>query len=130
MATHYTSQKRKNRNGVCVIKSELEETLAYQIRVAGLPIPLREYKAIQGRQFRFDFAWPQEEYRLLVEIQGSIWKGVNGAHSSGTGLMRDHEKNNLAVLHGYRVLYANGNTITSGEALAMIERAIKTAPSE
>ena len=38
--------------------SQLEAELALQIRALGLPEPIREYQAIKGRKFRFDFAWP------------------------------------------------------------------------
>jgi len=49
-----------------VSKSALEAELALQIKALGLPEPVREYRAIKGRKFRFDFAWL--EHRLLVEI--------------------------------------------------------------
>ena len=104
-------------------KSDLELELLSHIRAVGLPEPIREYKAIPGRKFRFDFCW--EKHKLLVEVQGAIWKGGEGGHSSGVGIMRDHEKNNLAVINGYRVLYVNGNTIRSGEAVTQIEEAMK-----
>jgi len=53
--------------------SHLEETLLWQIKAAGLPMPEREYRAIKGRMFRFDFAWEKE--RLLVEINGGTYSG-------------------------------------------------------
>lgn len=36
--------------------SHLEDTMAQQIRLAGLPIPTREFVAIPSRRFRWDFA--------------------------------------------------------------------------
>ena len=104
-------------------KSDLEEALATQMKQVGLPAPVRQFKAIPGRKFKFDFAWVEQ--KLLAEVQGAIWKGGEGGHSSGVGIMRDHEKNNLAVINGWRVLYVNGNTIRSGEAVDMIEEAVK-----
>ena len=106
-------------------KSELELELLSNIRMVGLPEPVREYKAIPERRFRFDFAWVEQ--KLLVEVQGQIWK--KGGHSSGVGIMRDHEKNNLAVINGWRVMYCNSNTITSGEAINQIEKAIRDETS-
>ena len=47
-------------------KSDLEDTLAFQLDALGLPEPIREYPAIKGRKFRFDFAWV--ERKLLVEV--------------------------------------------------------------
>ena len=104
-------------------KSELELELLFHLRAVGLDVPVREYRAIPGRRFRFDLAWPEK--KLLVEVQGQIWK--KGGHSSGVGIMRDHEKNNLAVINGYRVLYVNGNTIRSGEAVTEIETALNNS---
>ena len=101
-------------------KRDLELELLAQIRMVGLPEPIREYKAIEGRQFRFDFAWPDNN--LLVEVQGAIF--VKGGHSSGVGIMRDHEKHNLATLAGFRILYVNSATIDSGEAIRDIEKVL------
>ena len=106
-------------------KSDLEEALATQMKQVGLPAPVRQFKAIPGREFKFDFCYPEK--KLLIEVQGAIWAGRRGeqsGHSSGVGIMRDHEKNNLAVINGYRVLYVNGNTIRSGEAVTEIETAL------
>lgn len=48
--------------------SDLEQLFAFQVKAAGLPEPEREYRAIKGRKFRFDFAWV--ERKLLVEVNG------------------------------------------------------------
>ena len=96
--------------------SELEETLAWLLQAQGIPFT-RQYRAIQGRRWRWDFAWP--EARLLGEVQGGIWKPHTG-HTSGTGLTRDYEKHNAATLAGWRVLYVTGKMIADGSALRMI----------
>ena len=101
-------------------KRDLEADLLFQIKAVGLPEPIREYRAIPGRRFKFDFAWVDQ--RLLVEVQGAIF--VKGGHSTGTGIMRDHEKNNLAVIAGWRVIYVNSTTIDSGKAIEEIEEAL------
>lgn len=100
--------------------SDLERALAFQIRAKGLPKPKTEFLAIPGRKFRFDAAWVPQ--RLAVEVQGGIWK--KGGHSTGTGITRDCEKNNLAVLAGWRVLHVTGDQIASGEAIRWIEAAL------
>lgn len=100
--------------------SDLERALAFQIRAKGLPKPQTEFLAIPGRKYRWDAAWiPQ---RLLVEVQGGIWKP--GGHSTGKGITRDCEKSNLAVLAGWRVLHVTGDHITSGQAIRWIEAAL------
>ena len=81
-------------------KSDLEDTLAFQLDALGLTGFVREYQAIKGRKFRFDFAWI--ERKLLVEINGGTY--TVGAHSTGKGIARDYEKSNLAQLQGWRCL--------------------------
>ena len=104
--------------------SGLEDTLAFQIKAAGLPEPKREYQAIAGRKFRFDFAWPLPSWdALLVEVQGGIWKP--GGHSTGKGITRDCEKLCLATLAGWRCLQVTKEHIESGQALKWIQEALK-----
>ena len=102
-------------------KSALEAELALQIKALGLPEPVREYRAIAGRKFRFDFAWLEQ--RLLVEVNGGTY--TQGAHSTGRGIARDYEKANLAVLQGWRVLTFDGKSVKSGEAVETIRKALE-----
>lgn len=95
----------------------------HQIRMAGLPDPVREFKAILGRRFRWDFAWP--EHKLLVEVQGGIWQ--RGGHSTGKGITRDAEKLNLASLAGYRSLAFTADQIRGGQALAWLQQFFREA---
>ena len=100
--------------------SALEEEFAWQLSTI-LVNPAREYKAIEGRRFRWDFAIP--ERRVLIEIQGSTWV-ANTGHTSGRGVRRDCEKLNLATEAGWRVLHFTGDMVRDGEALATVERII------
>ena len=102
-------------------KSTLEAELALQIKALGLPEPIREYQAITGRKFRFDFAWL--EHRLLVEVNGGTY--TKGAHSTGQGIARDYEKANLAVLQGWRVLTFDGKSVKDGTAVEVIRQAVE-----
>jgi len=104
-----------------VSASQLEAELALQIKALGLPGPIREYQAIKGRKFRFDFAWLEQ--RLLVEVNGGTY--TKGAHSTGQGIARDYEKANLAVLQGWRVLTFDGKSVKSGEAVEVIRQALE-----
>lgn len=97
--------------------SNPERELAHQLTLAGIPF-LQELCPIPGRKFRFDFAC----HNLLIEVQGGIW--VRGGHSTGTGISRDCEKLNLAVLEGWRVFHVTPQHIKSGEALAWIQKAL------
>ena len=111
------------RDVLVMSKSALEAELALQIRALGLPEPIREYQAIKGRKFRFDFAWLDPEHRLLVEVNGGTY--TKGAHSTGAGIARDYEKCNLGVLQGWRVLSFDGKAVKSGEAVEVIRQALE-----
>lgn len=71
------------------------------------PEPVPQYKAIVGRQFKWDYAWP--EHKILLEVQGGTWSG--GAHARGAGIRRDADKNNLAVAAGWRCFYATSDLL-------------------
>lgn len=101
--------------------SDLEEVFSFQLRAVGLEGFVREYAAIPGRRFRFDFAFVPE--RVLIEIQGGTWN--RGAHGRGAGIQRDYEKGNLAVQHGWRILQFDSNMVRSGEAIRMTEQILK-----
>ena len=81
-------------------KSQLEESMAFQIRAAGLSAPTREFSFLPGRKYRADFAWPGA--MLLLEVEGGGF--VGGRHNTGVGLRADCEKYNLAVILGWKVL--------------------------
>jgi very-short-patch-repair endonuclease len=97
--------------------SALEDTLAWQLRVAGLPLPEREYRFTHRRRWRFDFAWVQQ--RVAVECEGGIYSG--GRHVRGAGFEADIDKYNAAVSSGWKVLRFTSRHIKSGKALNMIE---------
>ncbi len=103
--------------------SHLEDTLAAHIKLLGLPEPIREYTAIPGRRFRWDFAWPN--FRLLLEVQGGTWgkggKGGPSAHSGGLAASRDCEKGNLATCAGWRTLNVTTDQIRKGEAVRFLQ---------
>lgn len=113
---------RRSRN------ERFERELAYQIRAHGLPTPLEQYRWAtelrsekgKPRQFRADFAWP--EYRLLVEVQGGVWRPGGGAHSHPSNIERDIDKAQCAVLLGLFVLPVTTDEVKRGEAIALLER--------
>lgn len=107
-------------------KSELERELSNQLHLLerqhlSWPPHCREYRFHKTRRWRFDFAWPDR--KLAVEIQGGIF--VGGAHTRGAGFRADREKINAAILDGWRVLEFTDREVTNGEALCVIETALK-----
>ncbi len=102
--------------------SILEDTLALHLRAAKLDLGLvREYKFHPQRAWRMDLAYPH--LSLAIECEGGVW--TKGRHTRGKGMINDIEKYNEAVLLGWRILRFAVNQINSGEALQVIERALK-----
>ena len=101
--------------------SELEDIFAFQLDSAGLTGYIREYQAIPGRKFRFDFAFIREN--LLIELNGGTF--TRGGHSTGTGIHRDYEKSNLAVKYGYKLLTFDADMVKSGQALEFTEKMLR-----
>ena len=102
-------------------KSDLEETFEFQLRTLGLTDYVREYQAIEGRKFRWDFCFKRA--RLLIEVNGQTF--AKGGHSTGLGIRRDYEKNNLAQLAGWRCLMFDGDAVRSGEAVEVVRKALE-----
>lgn len=98
-----------------------EDLLAWQIKAAKLPEPVRQYYYARPRKLRADFAWP--ELRLLVEVQGGVWN--RKAHGSITGILADIDRLNAATMGGWRLLRVTPEMVKFGPALALIERALR-----
>lgn len=106
--------------------SELENIFASQLDAVGLGGYVREYQAIPGRKFRFDFAFVSGKWQgkmLLIEINGGTF--TRGGHSTGTGIRRDYEKGNLAVKYGWKVLQFDADMVKSGQALDFTEKMLR-----
>lgn len=109
---------RRRRSGQT--PSEGEATLALMLRIEGIPFE-REFEAIPGRKFRWDFHVKPD---LLIEVQGGVWNFRKSGHSSGVGITRDAEKSSLAAAHGYRQITATTEQVKSGQAMEWIRAAI------
>ena len=89
-----------------------EEMLAFHLTAARIDFR-REVCLVPGRKWRWDFYLRQKN--LAIEIQGQTW--TKGAHSSGTGLLRDYRKHNALTLAGCKCLYFTTDQVKSGEAI-------------
>ena len=88
---------------------------------AGLPEPEPEYRFAPPRRWRFDWAWPDR--KVAIEVQGGLF--IQGRHSRGAALLKEHEKLNEAAAQGWRVLYAVPKELHSLSTLAWLQRALK-----
>lgn len=91
-----------------------------QIRCAKLPAPVPEFRFHRGRQWRFDFAWP-DHFRIALEVEGGTWSG--GRHTRGQGYEDDCEKYNTAAIEGWLLIRATTDMVESGVALHDLRRA-------
>lgn len=89
-------------------------------RAVGLPAAVREHQFHPSRRWRFDFAWLEQ--KLAMEVQGGLF--VQGRHSRGAALLKEHEKLNAAAALGWRVLYVTPTQIANGDALRTVEAAL------
>ena len=102
-------------------QSELEATLEFHMKAAGLLVPVCEYRFHPPRKWRFDFAWPFE--KIAVECEGATW--TQGRHVRGAGFEDDCIKYNQAALDGWTVRRFTSGMIKSGNALNQIESALQ-----
>lgn len=93
-----------------------------QCRAAKLPVPVPELRFAPPRRWRFDWAWMKEG--VAMEVQGGLF--VQGRHSRGAALLKEHEKLNAAAVAGWRVLFVTPKQIASGEALDVANQALRT----
>lgn len=98
--------------------SDLEEHLAGQIRMRGLPTPEREYRFHPVRRWRFDFAWPN--LMVAVEVEGGIY--AHGRHTRGAGFAADCVKYNEALMAGWQVLRVTSEEIKSGKVIEYLDK--------
>ena len=104
-----------------------------------LPAPDREYRfaamAVGGtgagvkerlrkarlRDWRFDFAWPDQ--MVALEMDGGGF--VGGGHNRGAGMRNDCEKLSTAVAMGWSVLRVTSDHVKSGQAVDWIGKALE-----
>ena len=108
-----------------MIQSPLEQTLAYQMRVCGLPKPETEYRFHAKRRWKFDFAWPL--FLFAVEVEGGTYsKRRKSRHLTPTGFREDCEKYNEAAADGWVLFRFDSWHVSSGHAVARIEDFFKS----
>lgn len=103
--------------------SELEETLAGQLRLRGVEGFEREHRFHETRRWRFDFAFPDQ--MLAAECEGGLFSG--GRHVRGAAYEKDLAKYNAAAMMGWTVVRFGPNAIKTGEAADRIVEFLRAA---
>ena len=93
---------------------------AYYVQES-LPAPTYEHRFHPRRRWRFDLAWP--EHKVALEVDGGTWARAPG-HTWGAGIAADREKQNAAVLLGWRVLRCTPQEVYSLDMLNMLRELI------
>ena len=94
--------------------NEGEVLLAIHMAELGVPFE-RQFYYCPGRRFHADFAYPQPEYRLLIEVNGGQRAPVGG-HSGMAGIQRDNERLRHATRNGYFVARFTPDEVKCGAA--------------
>lgn len=100
-----------------------QRALAMASSGVGFPPFERDYRYVPGRKYEADMAFLEQ--RLLVEVQGGIWRRGGGAHSGGKAIERDIEKHQLAVIYRWHMLPVTTDQVTDGTALTIINEALR-----
>ena len=101
----------------------------------GIPKPEFEFRFHSTRKWRFDIAWPMDEYKhtthleqphvprpVYLEVQGGIW--IRGGHNRGAQMVKDWEKYNMATELGWRPLFCQPEDLMKQKTAEMIRRAL------
>lgn len=92
--------------------SVLEERFALIWKsITNAPGLSREFKFMQARRWRLDFAHPGS--RTGIEIDGGTYSRRRSAHKGGAGGTRDRVKRNEARLLGWRVFELDCKMVTT-----------------
>ena len=69
--------------------------------IKGQPYIFDTFKFHPERRWRFDFAFVEQ--KVAVEVEGGVFMGKFGGHTSGVGYTKNCEKYNEAALAGWTV---------------------------
>jgi len=80
------------------------------------------------RLYRFDYAIPinpnSVQLKIAIEQEGGIHMAGKSGHSSGTGIQRDMDKNNLAIAQGWVIIRRTPTDLCTLETINLIKSVI------
>ena len=97
-------------------QTEAQVLLAIHLSELGIQT-VAEYRFDPERQWRFDLC--DLEQRLAFEVDGGMFRG---GHRRGEALEDDYEKQNCAILQGWRILRFTNRDVLSGKAKEFIAK--------
>jgi len=99
-------------------QSNLEALFESQLAGADITGYKKELRFIPDRQWKFDFAWPEQKF--AVELEGAVH--ANGRHTRGVGFEEDCHKYNVATLLGWKVFRMTRKHVETGVAFAFVKK--------
>jgi hypothetical protein len=88
-----------------------------------------EFHFSTERLYRFDYAIPVLKDEIVIKVaieqEGGIWSKGNSGHSSGTGIQRDMDKNNLAISQGWVIIRRTPDQMLTSETIGLIRKGIE-----
>lgn len=109
--------------------TSLEDGFDAALQAEGITGYERNKSFIPGRRFAADFWFPA--LRLAIEVDGGLWLGARGGHTSGDGAHRDRERDILAYLsNGILTFRVGTNHLGDGNALEWVKKIIDRRKDE
>src|SRR5258707_9278432 len=96
-------------------RSLAQELLRTHLQELGIKTEA-EYRFDPARRWRFDLA--SIEHRIAFECDGGKW---SGGHRRGKALEADYERQNAAIMQGWRLLRFTNEQVLKGEALGWLK---------
>lgn len=96
-------------------KSTVEDLMEDQLREAGFNSFTRNTYFIPDRKFQADFLFARQ--KIVLEVDGGMWLGPRGGHTSGEGATSDRERDCLALINGYITIRVASSHVRSGQAI-------------
>lgn len=102
-----------------------EQEFFKSLKEAGLPIPKKEWQFHYERQWKLDYAWPDPDIMLALEVEGGLHHngGRGGYHNSPEGFKKDLEKYNAAAAEGFRMVRFTPSQMNSRKTIEIIKEA-------
>lgn len=99
------------------VDTSLEDKFDGLLKKNGIKGYERNCTFIPKRKFRADFWFPK--LKLVFEVDGGLWMGARGGHTSGTGSHRDRERDILAYVSDGIVTFRLGTNHVEDEEVAL-----------
>jgi hypothetical protein len=122
---------RQKKTEVASKRSQAEEVFAEECRRYRLPtytrkvvMPATHLTPKLRRAATWEFDGIFHEYKLLIEIQGGVWRRGGGAHSHPTDIIRNMQKQNDATLRGFRLLQFTPDEVLNHTAVHYTQRVL------